>query len=504
MKMNKKVQQFVANLPSDYLVKAFQEDSNRSKNLSKAANGLRIDFSKQLWDSQIVDELIDFIDRDKNLTNQILAFFEGAEINTSENRAAKHFLLRAPANGYQDLDLPEVIKVRENFLNFSEKIFKDSNIEYLINIGIGGSELGPLMVHQALGESKKKVFYVSNVDPMDLDSALSQVDLSKTLFILVSKTFTTKETMLNAERARAAVVAALGENQVSKHFAAVTTNLAGCADFKIADDQIFGFWDWVGGRFSLASAVGISIACAYGREVFEQLLSGMHDLDLHFKNTPLKNNLAIWHALSWIYNINYLGCQSFAVIPYSFRMKYFPAFLQQLIMESNGKSVDLHNQLLETSTSPIVFGERGTNSQHSFFQLLHQGTQVVPIDFIVFKPDSKNKSSIALVANALAQASVSAFGGKTSGKGTLEKLVPGNKPSNLILVEKFSAYQLGTLIALYEASTVIQGFIWGINSFDQWGVQIGKEVAGKIEKTFFEKETSELDSSTKNAIIFLN
>jgi glucose-6-phosphate isomerase len=503
MKMNSKIQDFVKNLPTDYLVQIFKDDSNRCEKLTKSTKGIRIDFSKQLWNEEIVHELTNFLDQDQTITNRIKALFDGEKINTSEGRAVKHYLLRAPVAGYPDPDLPKVIEIRESFLDFAEKIFKDHSIENLINIGIGGSDLGPLMVHQALGESKKKVFYVSNVDPADLASAINQVDLAKTLFVIVSKTFTTKETMMNAEKAREAVVAQLGEDRVAEHFVAVSTNLSACVAFGIDQKRIFGFWDWVGGRYSLASAVGISIACAYGRDTFENLLKGMHEVDLHFRDTPLIENLAFWHALSWIFNINYLGAKANAVIPYSFRMKYFTSFLQQLIMESNGKSVDIKNKKLDHSSSSVVFGERGTNSQHSFFQMLHQGTNVVPVDFIVFKPDSKDKSEIALVANALAQAAVFAFGGQAPGELSNEKIMPGNRPSNLILVEKFDAYQLGALISLYEASTIIQGFIWGLNSFDQWGVQLGKVVADEIERSFT-KENTNLDSSTKRAIEFLN
>lgn len=503
MKMNKKVMAFVNNLSEDYLRNSFKGDQARCQRLTKSANGVRIDFSKQLWDFEVVKELSDFFDQEKKVSNKIKALFSGAKINSSEDRAAKHYLLRAPLGGYQDPDLARVIEVRESFLDFAEKIYQDPNIEYLINIGIGGSDLGPLMVHQALGDSKKKVFYVSNVDPTDLDSALAQVNLAKTLFVVVSKTFTTKETMLNAQRAKAVVISQLGESKVADHFVAVSTNVAACKEFGVNDSQIFGFWDWVGGRYSLASAVGISVACAHGRAAFENLLRGMHDFDLHFRDTPLDENLAFWHALSWIYNVNYLGCKSYAVIPYSFRLKNFTRFLQQLIMESNGKSVDLQNQPLASTSSPVVFGEPGTNAQHSFFQMLHQGSEVVPIDFIILRPTVRNESEVALVANALAQAAVFAFGSQGSNKSSAEKTMSGNRPSNLILLEKLDAYQLGTLISLYEASTIIQGFIWGLNSFDQWGVQLGKQVAADIQRSFT-VQNKDLDSSTRSAIEFLN
>ena len=503
MKKSPKAEHFVKNLSPTFLTQAFQEDETRVEQLSIETCGLRVDFSKQLWNREIVDELITYHATESNLTQKIYSLFSGDAVNTSEARAAKHHLLRASENAYPDSDLAEVIEVRDNFLNFAQQIHQDENIKYVVNIGIGGSDLGPLMTYQALSPSVKQAFFVSNVDPTELDRVLDKIELSSTIFIIVSKTFTTQETMLNANRVRDLVIKSYGEAALRDRFVAVSTNIDKCKAFGISADRIFGFWDWVGGRYSLASAVGISIAICFGKDVFKELMSGMHEFDKHFQETPLNENLAVWHAITNIYNINYLDFDSHAVIGYSSRLKEFASYLQQLIMESNGKSIAVDGKKLNYKTAPIIFGEPGTNSQHSFFQALHQGSKTVPVDFIVFKPQSENTQETILVSNALAQAKVLAFGTGGDDSVPAEKRMIGNRPSTLIMSSKFDAYSLGVLISLYEASTIVQGFIWNINSFDQWGVQLGKSVASEISKSLDNPDAAVNDLSTQRAIKYL-
>jgi glucose-6-phosphate isomerase len=498
-----KAQHFVESLSPSYLSQAFRDDEERVEQLSIEACGLRVDFSKQLWSREVLDELIAFHAADANLAHKIDSLFMGKIMNPSESRAAKHHLLRAPANSYLDKDLTEVIKVREQFLDCAQKIYLDESIKYIVNIGIGGSDLGPLMAYQALLPSAKQAFFVSNVDPSDLDRVLDKIELSSTIFIIVSKTFTTQETMLNANRVRDLVEKTLGNSAIQERFLAISTDLDKCKEFGIASDRIFGFWDWVGGRFSLASAVGISIPICFGRDVFNELLAGMHSFDKHFQQTPISRNLAVWHAMSNIFNINYLDLDSLAVIGYSSRLKEFSSYLQQLVMESNGKSVSVDGQKIDHKTAPIIFGEPGTNSQHSFFQALHQGQKTVPVDFIVYKPQVNSIQETELVSNALAQAMVLAFGTLGDETVSVEKKMPGNRPSTLIMVNNFNAFSLGVLIALYEASTIVQGFIWNINSFDQWGVQLGKTVASDISKSIKHPAADKIDPSTKRALKYL-
>jgi len=503
MKKSSEVTRFASTIKGNFLSTEFQSDTQRASSLSISACGIKIDFSKQLWTRNVVDELISHHLKDGDVLAKIRALFNGDKINTSENRAVKHFLLRAPVGAFSDPDLAEVVQVREQFLSFAQNIYQDESIKTVVNIGIGGSDLGPLMTYQALSPGGKDAFFVSNVDPADLSNVLEKIDLDSTIFVVVSKTFTTQETMLNAQRVRELIVNKYGIDAIAKKFVAVSTNLELCKAFGISSDRIFGFWDWVGGRYSLSSAVGLSLAMCFGRETFTQLLAGMHDFDKHLQNASPDNNLAIWHAICNVYNINYLDFDALAVIAYSSKLKEFASYLQQLIMESNGKSVNLTNEKITYKTSPIIFGEPGTNSQHSFFQALHQGTTDIPIDFIIFKPEPDNLEETELVANALAQAAAFAFGTQAQSDLTLERQITGNRPSSLILIEKLDAYSLGVLIALYEASTIVQGFIWNINSFDQWGVQLGKKLASNISQNIKSNDLSGLDSSTAQAIKFL-
>lgn len=504
MKPNSKILEFATNLPDDYLREKLLNDSERVAGLTLSACGIRVDFSKQLWDLQVINELISYINSEGVIESKIEALFRGDKINSSEQRAVKHYLLRAHSGSYPDPDQATVLSERERFLQFAEQIFLDSKIKNIVNIGIGGSDLGPRMIHRALSGAKKKIFFVSNIDKSDLIDVLNIINFEETIFVVVSKTFTTDETMRNAQRAKIEFLKQMPESEFSNHFVAVSTNLELAKEFGIKEDRVFGFWDWVGGRYSLASAAGISIPMAYGRAIFEELLSGMHDFDKHFRQTPIRENLAFWHALSWFYNLNYLNCKNIAVIGYASALQHFATYLQQLVMESNGKSVDLENQPTNSIASPVIFGEVGTNSQHSFFQLIHQGPDIIPVDFILIKPNPESAEDVALSANALAQASVLAMGTDPQQKVALEKRMPGNRPSNLLILNSFDGYTLGALISLYEASTIIQGFINNINSFDQWGVQLGKTVAKDIEASLRSGKLENLDYSTKAAIEFLS
>lgn len=504
MTLNQKVDEFVKNLPINYLREKLTYDPNRVAELTLSACGIRVDLSKQLWNSELVNILTQELNANSVIEKKIKAMTDGEKINRSENRAVKHHLLRANLGDYRDPDENMVIKERERFLDFSQSVFDDPKIKYIVNIGIGGSDLGPRLIHHALPGAKKKTFFVANLDPNDLNQVLSQINLKETIFVIVSKTFTTLETISNAERAKAAFLQELSIAEFSQHFVAVTSNQAAAKKFGFTENRIFEFWDWIGGRFSLASAVGISIAMSFGRDIFRQLLQGMRDFDRHFHQTPLKENLAFWHALSWYYNQNYLQCKNVAVIGYATALEYFATYLQQLVMESNGKSVSLDGEVLSGSACPVVFGEVGTNSQHSFFQMIHQGKEMIPVDFIVVKPNTKSQDEIQLAANALAQSAVLALGSQDGEFSELDKKMPGNRPSNLIMIEILNAYTFGALISLYESSTILQGFFHNINSFDQWGVQLGKKVAESLVKSFDGKNLDNLDNSTKAAIEYLN
>ena len=504
MKKNKEILGFIDNLPVDYLRVQLQDNPQRVKDLSLQACGIRVDFSKQLWDLEIINKLINDINIDGAIEDKIQALFNGEKINVSEDRSVKHYLLRATKGSYQDEDETLAINERERFLSFAHSIFLNPKIKNIVNIGIGGSDLGPKMVSHALTGAVKKLYFVSNIDERELRDVLSFVEIEETIFVVVSKTFTTVETLRNAQRAKEEFLKEFSLNEMKNHFIAVTTNSDAAKSFGMSEERIFGFWEWVGGRYSLASAVGISLAMTYGRTIFEDLIQGMGDFDQYFKKTPLIENLAFWHALSWYFNLNYLNCKNVAVIGYASSLEYFATYLQQLIMESNGKSVNLNGEPIKSPASPIVFGEVGTNSQHSFFQMIHQGSDLIPVDFIAIKPRANSKEDVSLLANALAQASVLALGSEPTKNISAQRRMSGNRPSNLILLNTLDAYTLGALISLYEASTIIQGFINNINSFDQWGVQLGKTVALALEESIYSANLKDLDSSTRSAIEYLN
>lgn len=503
MKKNHEIEKFLRGLPKNFLRSFLYNDEGRTNEMTLSAGGIRVDFSKQLWDMAIFKKLTADVNIDGAISRKIESLFSGQKINFSEDRAVKHYLLRAMPGDYHDPDEAIAINERERFLSYSEKIYLDPKIKNIVSIGIGGSDLGPRMVHQALPNPNKKLFFVSNIDAKELDDVLTSVNFEETIFVIVSKTFTTAETLHNALRAKSEFIKNHSESDFQRHFIAVTANSNQAVDFGIHPDKIFKFWDWVGGRYSLASSVGISLAMVFGRKTFEELLYGMRVFDQHFVRTPLEKNLAFWHALSWFYNLNYLDCKSVAVVGYSSKLEYLATYLQQLVMESNGKSFDLADKELQLTPSPVIFGEIGTNSQHSFFQMIHQGPDLIPVDFILVKPRNESKEDISLISNALAQSRVLAIGSDESSDLADHKKMSGNRPSNLIILDSLDAINLGALIAFYEASTIIQGFIANINSFDQWGVQLGKSVAGQIQNSIEHQETTGLDSSTKAAIDFI-
>ncbi len=428
--------------------------------------------------------------------------FRGDKINTTEDRAVLHVALRAPAGEKILVDgrdvVPEVHEVLDRMAAFSDKVRSGAwlghdgkRIRNIISIGIGGSDLGPVMAYEALRDYSRRDMtfrFVSNVDGTDFAEAVRDLDAAETLFIICSKTFTTLETLTNAHAARAWSVAALGdESAVAKHFVAVSTNADGVAKFGIDTANMFGFWDWVGGRYSMDSAIGLSTMLAIGPDQFREMLAGFHAMDEHFRHTPLERNLPALMGLLAVWNANFLGAATVAVLPYEQYLKRFPAYLQQLTMESNGKHVTLDGSRVDYATGPIYWGEPGTNGQHSFYQLIHQGTRLVPCDFIGFGQtlNPLGQQHDLLIANLIAQGEALAFG-KTAdevrAEGTPEALVPhrtfeGNRPSTTILAARLTPHVLGTLVALYEHSVFVQGVIWDIDSFDQWGVELGKQLA---------------------------
>ena len=454
--------------------------------------------------------------------------FRGDKINITENRAVLHVALRAPKQEMIEVDgrdvVPEVHQVLDAMSVFARRVrsgewkgFTGKRIKNILNIGIGGSDLGPVMAYEALRHYSDRSLtfrFISNVDGTDFAEAVHDLDPEETLFIISSKTFTTLETMTNAGSAREWLLAGLGGDvkAVASHFVAVSTNAEKVSAFGIDTANMFGFWDWVGGRYSMDSAIGLSTMIAVGPENFQALLSGFHAMDEHFLTTPLEKNLPVLLGLLAVWYIDFFGAQSIAVLPYDQYLKRFPAYLQQLTMESNGKSVRLDGSHVGYDTGAIYWGEPGTNGQHSFYQLIHQGTRLIPCDFIAFAKSLNplGRHQDILMSNVFAQAQALAFG-KTAdqvrAEGTPEWLVPhrvfeGNRPSNTILADKLDPATLGSLIALYEHAVFTQGVIWGINSFDQWGVELGKQLAQSIIPELESPTEPELkhDSST-NALI---
>ncbi|MBL8128832.1 MAG: glucose-6-phosphate isomerase [Chloroflexia bacterium] len=504
----------------------FADDPERAERFSAEGADLFLDYSKNLITDETLDLLVQLAD-ECDLRGRTEAMFTGEKINVTENRAVLHVALRAPRDATIMVDgenvVPGVHAVLDRMAEFAVRIRDGSwtghtgrRIRNIVNIGIGGSDLGPVMAYEALRDYSDRSLtfrFVSNIDGTDFYEATHDLDPAETLFIVSSKTFTTLETMTNARTARAWSLAVLGdEAAVAKHFVAVSTNAAEVAKFGIDTANMFEFWDWVGGRYSMDSAIGLSTMIAIGPEHFYEMLGGLHAMDEHFRSAPYAHNLPVLMGLLAIWYSNFFGAQTIAVLPYDQYLKRFPAYLQQLTMESNGKHVTLAGVKVAYDTSPIYWGEPGTNGQHSFYQLIHQGTRLIPCDFIGFLQPSHALGSHhdLLMANLFAQGEALAFGktpAEVRAEGVPEWLVPhrtfeGNRPSNTILANRLTPASLGALIALYEHSVFTQGVIWDIDSFDQWGVELGKVLAGKIipELESAADPTLHHDSST-NALI---
>jgi len=512
-----------------HLRQFFAEDSQRGTRLTAEAVGLFLDYSKNRITSETLDLLIRLAE-ESGLRARIDAMFSGEKINLTEKRAVLHVALRAPRDASIIVDgenvVPKVHAVLDRMADFSNRIrsgewkgHTGKRIRNVINVGIGGSDLGPVMAYEALKFYSDRAMtfrFVSNVDGTDFAEAVRDLDPSETLFIISSKTFTTLETMTNAQTARAWALAGLGgdEKSIAKHFVAVSTNAAEVAKFGIDTANMFEFWDWVGGRYSMDSAIGLSTMVAVGPENFRAMLNGFHQMDEHFRTTPFERNLPVLLGLLSIWYNDFFGAQTVAVLPYEQYLKRFPAYLQQLTMESNGKHVTLAGKKVAHDTSPIYWGEPGTNGQHSFYQLIHQGTRLIPCDFIAFsKPLNRvGRHHDMLIANVCAQTEALAFGKtpeQVKAEGTPKWLVPhrvfeGNRPSNTIFADQLTPGTLGKLVALYEHAVFTQGTIWNIDSFDQWGVELGKVLAQRIIPELESKDEPQLahDSSTNNLIAY--
>ena len=510
-----------------HLRQLFAEDPNRGKRLSIEAAGLFLDYSKNLITDETISLLLQLAE-ESGLRTKIDAMFAGEKINVTENRAVLHTALRAPRGTSIVVDgenvVPKVHAVLDRMEAFANRVrsgewkgHTGKRIRNVINVGIGGSDLGPVMAYEALKYYSERAMtfrFVSNVDGTDFAEAVRDLDPADTLFIISSKTFTTLETMTNAQSARAWSLAGLGgdEKSVAKHFVAVSTNAKEVAKFGIDTANMFEFWDWVGGRYSMSSAIGLSTMVAIGPENFRAMLKGLHDMDEHFRTAPFESNLPVLLGLFAVWYNDFFGAQTVAVLPYEQYLKRFPAYLQQLTMESNGKHVTLDGKRVGSDTGPIYWGEPGTNGQHSFYQLIHQGTRLIPCDFIAFTEplNQLGRHHDMLIANVFAQTEALAFGKtpeEVAAEGTPAWLVPhrvfeGNRPSNTILAEKLSPETLGKLIALYEHSVFTQGVIWNIDSFDQWGVELGKVLAQRIIPELETKTEPALnhDSSTNNLV----
>jgi glucose-6-phosphate isomerase len=510
-----------------HLRELFTRDPGRGERLTLETAGIYLDYSRH----RITDETLRLLLRladEAGLRGRIEAMFRGEKINITENRAVLHVALRAPQGASIVVDgvnvVSEVHAVLGRMTEFCTRVrggewkgHTGKRIRNIVNIGIGGSDLGPVMAYEALRAYSDRSLhfrFVSNVDGTDFAEAVGDLDPQETLFIVSSKTFTTLETMTNAHSARAWALAGLGgdERAIARHFVAVSTNADEVAKFGIDTANMFGFWDWVGGRYSMDSAIGLSTMLAIGPEQFRDMLGGFHAMDEHFRSAPFERNLPVLMGLLTVWYVNFFGAPTVAVLPYAQYLKRFPAYLQQLTMESNGKRVTLAGEPVDCNTGPIYWGEPGTNGQHSFYQLIHQGTRLIPCDFIAFgRPlNPLGRHHDLLIANVLAQGEALAFGKapeEVRAEGTPEWLVPhrsfpGNRPSSTLLVEELTPAALGRLVALYEHSVFTQGALWDINPFDQWGVELGKVLAQRIIPELESADAPALnhDSST-NALI---
>jgi glucose-6-phosphate isomerase len=509
-----------------HLRELFADDPKRGERLTVEAAGLYLDYSKNRVTDETLKLLVELAEQSA-LRGRIDAMFGGEKINVTEDRAVLHVALRAPKGTTIRVDgenvVPQVHAVLDSMAAFADRVrsgawtgFTGKRIRNVINIGIGGSDLGPVMAYEALkhySDRELTVRFVSNVDGTDFVEATRDLDSAETLFIVSSKTFTTLETMTNAQSARAWCLNKLkDEKAITKHFVAVSTNAKEVAKFGIDTANMFGFWDWVGGRYSMGSAIGLSTMIAVGPENFRAMLAGFHAMDEHFRTAPFDRNLPVLLGLLTVWYADYFGAQTQAVLPYEQYLKRFPAYLQQLTMESNGKHVTLDGRQVDYQTSPVYWGEPGTNGQHSFYQLIHQGTLLIPCDFIAFGQalNPLGRHHDVLLSNVFAQAEALAFG-KTAeevkAEGTPEALVPhrtfeGNRPSNTILLDRLTPEALGKLVALYEHSVFTQGTIWDIDSFDQWGVELGKKLAQRIIPELESRDEPQLghDGSTNTLI----
>lgn len=514
-------------LKKRHLRQLFAEDPGRGERLTAEAAGIYLDYSK----NRVTDETLKLLFQlagQSGLREAIDAMFRGDRINVSEQRSVLHVALRTPSGTRIVVDnedvVPAVQSVLERMEVFAEglrsggwKGHSGKRIRNVVNIGIGGSDLGPVMAYEALkhySERSLSFRFVSNVDGTDFAEAVTGLDAAETLFIIASKTFTTQETMTNAHTAREWLLAAMGgdPSAIARHFVAVSTNAALVTEFGIDNSNMFGFWDWVGGRYSMTSAIGLSTMLAIGPANFRAMLGGFHAMDEHFRNTPFERNLPVLMALLTVWYNNFFKASTLAVLPYDQYLKRFPAYLQQLTMESNGKRVTLDGTPVDYATGPVYWGEPGTNGQHSFYQLIHQGTHLIPCDLIGFAEtlNPLGRHHDLLMANVFAQAEALAFGKtaeEVSAEGTPDWRVPhrvfeGNRPSNTVLLQRLTPASLGSLVALYEHSVFTQGIIWSIDSFDQWGVELGKVLAQKIVPELESRQQPVLahDSSTNNLI----
>ena len=510
-----------------HLRKLFADDPKRGERLTAEAVGLYLDYSKNRVTDETLKLLLQLAE-ETGLRTRIDAMFRGEKINITENRAVLHVALRSPRSASIIVDgenvVPQVHAVLDKMADFSDRVRSGAwkghtgkRIRNVINIGIGGSDLGPVMAYEALRHYSERAMtfrFVSNVDGTDFAEAVHDLDRSETLFIISSKTFTTLETMTNAHTARDWLLAGLGkdEKSIAKHFVAVSTNATDVAKFGIDTANMFGFWDWVGGRYSMDSAIGLSTMLAIGPDNFRAMLNGFHQMDEHFRTAPFERNLPVLMGLLAVWYNDFFGAETVAVLPYEQYLKRFPTYLQQLTMESNGKHVTLDGTKVSYDTGPIYWGEPGTNGQHSFYQLIHQGTRLIPCDFIGFGQtlNPLGRHHDMLLANVFAQTEALAFGKtpeEVKAEGTPDWLVPhrvfeGNRPSNTILAERLTPETLGKLVALYEHNVFTQGAIWNIDSFDQWGVELGKVLAQRIIPELESKAELSLnhDSSTNNLI----
>ncbi|WP_242928249.1 glucose-6-phosphate isomerase [Pontibacter vulgaris] len=527
----KKLEAHFATLQPQHLRELFARDPERFDKLSFRLEDTLFDLSK----NRITEETLDLLTQlaeETALPEAIESMFRGDKINATEGRAVLHTALRNFTDAELIVDgedvLSEVRDVQQQMKNFCDKLHSGSWLGYtgkpinsIVNIGIGGSHLGPQMVFEALKKYKKpelEVYFISNVDGTDAAEALRKLDPETTLFIIASKTFTTKETIANAHTSRSWFLEkAKDEAHIKKHFVALSTNTAEVEKFGIAPENTFRFWDWVGGRFSLWSAIGLSVACALGYDKFEELLRGAESMDKHFRQTPLRKNIPVQLALLSIWYTNFFGAQTHAILPYDQYLRLLPDYMQQLLMESNGKTTDRNGKQVTYQTQPVIWGAAGTNSQHSFFQLIHQGSILIPCDFLApaISQNPIGEHHAMLLSNFFAQTEA-LMKGKTEDEVRLEmekagkvneELVPhkvfaGNNPSTSIMFRELNAYTLGSLIAMYEHKTFVQGVIWNVYSFDQWGVELGKQLAGTIEKELLQNTEAQHDSSTTGLINF--